>query len=145
MTDMERLIALAQRALQAAHGRPRDMDYYLDSAALDLHAIYAGLENLGRQIASTVDGKVPPRPGWHRELLEQMGLDIPNLRPPVLSAQAIHFLEEYLRFRHVLRNVYTYLLDAGRVGRLVKQIRPIFDQVKQELQNFMQFLGQVGS
>lgn len=145
LTDLERLAMRAERAMQAVRKRPQDVDFYIDSAALNLHDVYAGLEHLFRQIASTVDGNIPSSLEWHRDLLEQMGLDLPNLRPPVLSAQTVHALGEYLRFRHVVRNVYTYLLDAERIGSLVSQLRPAFEQVKLELLNFVQFLERVGA
>ena len=144
LSDLERLVSRAEQAIQAAQKRRQDMEFYIDSAALNLHDVYAGLEHLFRQIASTVDGNVPSSSEWHRDLLDQMGLDLPSLRPPVLSVQVIHALEEYLRFRHVVRNVYTYLLDAERIGRLVRQLRPVFEQAKQELFIFAEFLERVG-
>jgi hypothetical protein len=83
--NLERLVARAKRAMDTARGNPQDMDLYIDSASLNLHDVYSGLERVFKQIAATVDGNVPSSPEWHRELLEQMGLDLPQVRPPVLS------------------------------------------------------------
>jgi len=74
-----------------------------------------------------VDGNIPDNAEWHRELLEQMGLDLPKVRPPVLSSESIKLLDEYLRFRHVVRNVYTFSFDPERIGRLVKGLEKVFD------------------
>jgi hypothetical protein len=92
-----------------------------------------------------VDGNVPSDPEWHRELLEQMGLDLPKVRPPVLTSNAIQLLDEYLRFRHVVRNVYTFSFDPERVGRLVRELAGTFKTVQQELTDFANFLEQVGT
>jgi hypothetical protein len=90
------------------------------------------------------DGNLPPSPEWHRDLLEQMGLDLPQVRPPVLTQTSLRNLDEYLRFRHVVRNVYTFSLDPERVGKLVKDLDPIFEQLRQEFLMFAEFLEKVG-
>jgi hypothetical protein len=130
--------------MDTAQRNPPDADLYIDSASLNLHDVYSGLERVFKQIAATVDGNVPSSPEWHRELLEQMGLDLPQVRPPVLTFQSIQLLDEYLRFRHVVRNVYTFSFDVERVGRLVKDLKLVFAQTQQELLAFVNFMEQVG-
>ena len=144
LDDLQRLCLRANRAMEAARKEPKNLDLYIDSAALNLHDIYSGVERLLKQIAATVDGNLPSSPEWHRDLLEQMGLDIPRMRPPVLTTESIRNLDEYLRFRHVVRNVYTFSLDPERVGRLVKELGPIYDQFRIELLMFAQFIEKVG-
>jgi len=125
--EIERLVARANRAIKTVRKNPRDADLYLDSAALNMHDVYSGFERIFKQIAATVDGNIPDNAEWHRELLEQMGLDLPKVRPPVLSSESIKLLDEYLRFRHVVRNVYTFSFDPERIGRLVKGLEKVFD------------------
>jgi hypothetical protein len=144
LDDLNRIIARASRAMEMARQHPKDLDLYIDSAALNLHDVYSGVERLLKQIAAAVDGNLPSSPEWHRDLLEQMGLDLPQVRPPVLTAESIQNLDEYLRFRHVVRNVYTFSLDPERVEMLVKDLGPVFDQLRQELLMFAQFLEKVG-
>jgi hypothetical protein len=108
LRELERVVARAERAIQAARNRPEDQDLYVDSAALNLHDFYAGLERIFQQIVSTVDGNMPSGQNWHRELLQQMQSDLPDLRPPVLSPEVVNTLDEFLRFRHGLRNVYAF-------------------------------------
>jgi len=144
LDDLKRLAARSQRAMDTAHRNPQDADLYLDSAALNLHDVYSGFERLFKQIAATVDGNLPSNPEWHRDLLDQMGLDLPQVRPPVLTSSSVQFLDEYLRFRHVVRNVYTFSFDAERVGRLVNELNTNFGKIKQELLVFVDFLEKVG-
>ena len=73
-----------------------------------------GLERVLHHIAAMVDGSVPAGREWHRDLLRQMGIALPQVRPEVLSAGTIKALDEYLRFRHVVRNVYAFEFDPER-------------------------------
>lgn len=144
LDDLKRLVSRANHAIETARRNPQDTDLYLDSAALNLHDVYSGFERLFKQIAATVGGNVPSSSEWHRDLLEQMGLDLPQVRPSVLTAESIRILDEYLRFRHVVRNVYTFSFDAERVGRLVAELSVAFKQIENELLTFSAFLEKVG-
>ena len=144
LVDLERVVSRAEGAIDAARERTQDQDFYIDSAALNLHDIYAGLERVFQQIATTVDNSVPSGKDWHRDLLRQMNVEIPDLRPIVLSDDALSALDEFLRFRHVVRNVYAFSFDPEQIERLVKQVRPSFMQARGELLVFAHFLEQVG-
>jgi len=144
LDEIERVVERANRAMDAARRNPQDADLYLDSAALNLHDAYSGFERLFKQIAAIVDRNVPSGTIWHRDLLNQMELEISQVRPPVLSHTSIEFLEEYLRFRHVVRNIYAFSFDADRVEKLVQGLTFHFGQVREELLAFAGFLEEVG-
>ena len=74
-----------------------------------------------------------------------MQTDLPNLRPPVLTHETAAALDEFLRFRHVVRNVYAFQFDAERIQRLVSQMRPAFTQVQAELRHFALLLQQIAT
>ncbi|MBW1728564.1 MAG: hypothetical protein JRI94_14305 [Deltaproteobacteria bacterium] len=117
-------------------------DLYLDSVALNLHGFYGGLERLFELVASTVDGSVPQGANWHRLLLEQMASEIRQERPAVISAKTITALDEYRGFRHIVRNVYTFMFDPEKVEKLVEKLPGVFKQVQTELLGFADFLEQ---
>lgn len=144
LDDLARLVSRSKRAVTTARKNPQDADLYMDSASLNLHDVYSGFERVFKQITATVDGNVPGGAEWHRELLEQMSLDLPKVRPPVLTSDSVERLDEYLRFRHVVRNVYTFSFDPERIGRLVEELETVFEQVRQELLAFANFLEKVG-
>ena len=54
-------------------------------------------------------------------------------------------LDEYLRFRNVVRNIYAFELDRERLGKLVDRLNSCFDKVRKELLTFADFLERVGS
>jgi len=140
LTNLERVVERAERAVVAARRRPDDQDLYLDSAALNLHDFYGGLERMFHMIATTLDRSVPAGPEWHRDLLQQMGLTVRQVRPQVLSPETIRALSEYLGFRHVVRSIYTFQFDPERLEHLVTGLRPVFAQVRDELETFASFL-----
>jgi hypothetical protein len=144
LDDLLRVVKRAKRAVEAVHRQPEDQDLYVDSAVLNLHDFYAGLERIFQQIGAIVDGQIPSGAGWHRDLLQQMQVDMENLRPPVLSKEIGDGLDEFLRFRYVVRNIYAFHFDPQRVERLVDQMQPTLEQVKGELLTFVLFLERVG-
>ena len=93
LDDLDRLVERANRAVSTAKINPQDADLFLDSASLNLHDVYSGFERIFKQIAAIVDGTVPTSAELHRELLEQMGLDLPKVRPPVLTRESVQRLD----------------------------------------------------
>jgi len=121
VAELEKVVARAEHAMQLAQAC-QEHDLYLDSAALNLHDFYSGLERIFRHIATDVDRSFPLGSDWHRDLLRQMSIALPQIRPQVLCTQTSHRLDEYLRFRHVVRNIYAFALDGERVARLIEQV-----------------------
>lgn len=141
--DLARVVDRVERALTIIQQHTDEQDFYLDSIALNLHDFYAGLERLFEQIATKIDGSLPSGGDWHRELLRQMGTPLAQLRPRVHSSETLKLLDEYLRFRHVVRNIYAFEFDAERLERLGQHLRPAFVQVRQELLMFADFLEEL--
>jgi hypothetical protein len=83
---------------------------------------------------------MPSGPEWHQELLRQMNVALPEIRPQVTSDETVQAVDEYLRFRHVVQNVYAFEFDPERIERLVQRLRPSFEQARVELLAFADFL-----
>ena len=49
-------------------------------------------------------------------------------------------LDEYRRFRHLIRNIYTTALDPKRMIHLIDSLPAVWQQVGQELNAFAVFL-----
>ncbi len=143
VAELDLVVERVERTMLARHRESADRDLLLDAAALNLHDFYAGLERTFTQIATNVDQSVPTGPEWHRDLLRQMALESPALRPSVLSSEVRGELDEFLRFRHVVRNVYAFHLESDRVERLASRLRPVFDNVRTELIAFATVLDDV--
>lgn len=144
LSELKETIFRAERASRAAKQQASDSDLYIDAVALNLHDFYTGLERIFRQIVTTVDKSMPTNEGWHRDLLRQMCIELPGIRPRVLSETTCSALDEFLRFRHVVRNVYAFQLDGDRVSRLTGEAKALLKQIYAELMKFVVFLEQAG-
>lgn len=117
--------------------------YNVDAAALNLHGFYAGLERVLLIVAERIDESVPTGSSWHQELLRQMAAELPDVRPPVISEGLALELDRYRGFRHVVRNVYAYVLDPHRVGELVEDLPAVLHRLRSELSRFADVLEQI--
>lgn len=117
-------------------------DYYLDGVALNLHGFYMGIERILAHIAETIDGNMPHSDNWHILLLQQMTVEIPRIRPAVISLETGKKLDEYRKFRHIVRTDYTYNFDPVKLGKLVNSAPELFTQTETELLAFASFLEQ---
>ena len=115
-------------------------DYYLDGVALNLHGFYSGLERVFEVIAVNVDGKKPEGENWHQELLKQMNTEMPGLRPAIISDWSYVRLNEYRGFRHVVRSIYTYNFEPGKMRKLIEGASGLFSKVRGELLAFAAFI-----
>ena len=116
------LASLEQLAQELA-GAPSGADTYsLRALGSILHDFYSGVERIFVRIAGELNGGVPQAERWHRELLGDMVLEIPKVRPAVIDADLATALGEYLRFRHLFRNVYGSGLEAERLQALADRL-----------------------
>lgn len=140
-TELPELTTLVERAKKGwDKAKTLNDDFYLDGVALNLHGFYSGLEKLFEKIATTVDGSVPTAPNWHQELLSQMSMEIPEVRPAVITQELREMLEDYRGFRHVVRNVYTHQLNPEKLELLITKIEPVLEKLTAELNLFAKFL-----
>jgi len=111
---------------------------------LRIGRIEGDLEDLRRVVERAtrfvVDQAVPEGPHWHEELLPQASLEIPSLRPAVLRRSTRDCLDEYRRFRHVVRNVYAFVFDRARLRGPARGLPKCFEDVSRDLQAFREFL-----
>jgi len=112
-------------------------------AAVDVHAWYTGLETLLERVARLLDEDVPTGPAWHAELLAQMRVEVPAVRPAVLPEGAVPDLEELRKFRHFFRNAYAVELDAELVRAQAERVLAIHAEVASALRTFTAHLEAV--
>jgi hypothetical protein len=136
--ELARVLERAQSAWSRAQAESDDL--FLDSLALNLHALYTGYERLFELIGSTVDGCVPQGSNWHQLLLEQMSQEVPGVRPAVISRGTRVKLDDYRGFRHIVRNIYAFRFDPRKLGTLIEQAPATFSQAQAELTAFAEFL-----
>ena len=94
---------------------------------VNLHAYYTALETLLERVARLVDEDVPSGATWHRDLLSQMRIELPGLRPRAIPPELVTDIDELRKFRHFFRNAYVLDLDPVRTvahGERVLRVHP---------------------
>jgi len=143
--ELERLASLRQeieRVNQLIQALPQVADILYENQGLKLHNFYTGCERIFRIVASELNSALPTGYDWHKRLLERMALPHQG-RPALVSSQTARVLEKYLAFRHVIRNVYGYELEAERITQLVTQQGAVWQQFESEVRAFVVWLRQM--
>ena len=135
LEQLDRLIETHRPLLdKCAHETPSNIE--LSALAAMLHSFYTGIENIFKRVAVELDGALPRGEFWHRELLKAM------TRPRqeyglVISASLRDRLREYLEFRHVFRQAYTFQLQWEKMASLVLDCAEVFRSLQAELGAFL--------
>ncbi|RPJ64365.1 MAG: hypothetical protein EHM23_00610 [Acidobacteria bacterium] len=108
-----------------------------------LHDFYTGVEKIFQRIAIELDGGLPAGPDWHSDLLLRMTIEIDERRPAVISEELAKKLAEYLRFRHVFRNLYGFELRWDLCRELLANLPPLLNDLRKQLKAFRDFLSAI--
>jgi hypothetical protein len=111
----------------------------LAALAAILHAFYNGVENIFKRVAVNLNGGPPRGPFWHAELIETAREPTPH-RPALLSESLSETLEEYLDFRHVFRQAYSFELRWEKMKHLVLGLDAVLERLEHELDTFLAHL-----
>lgn len=115
-------------------------DFTIGGFANYVHSFYNGAENIFKLIAEYVDEFRPQSVGWHRELLNQMSLELQGLRPAVITAELASVLADYLEFRHFFRHSYGFDLEWDELKPKAVKLKLTFEKLEAALQQFVAFL-----
>jgi hypothetical protein len=141
-TEVNRLNQLESqmRLVQAAMlTNPALADICAESLALKLHNFYTGCERIFQIIASELNGGLPSSYDWQRRLLNRMSKP-QDYRPAVLREDTLYKLNEYLSFRHVVRNIYGFELEKQKLENLVNNYYNTWSQVQEDINSFILWL-----
>ena len=133
--QLNHLVEIHSRLI-AKCGSEAPNDVELSALAALLHSFYTGVENIFKRIAIELDGEVPRGEAWHRELLDAMTRPTKN-RAAVISESLRDTLSEYLAFRHVFRQAYSFDLRWDKMSDLVLNCEPSLRHLETELEAFL--------
>jgi hypothetical protein len=108
-----------------------------------LHDFYTCVEKMFRNIAFNIDEELPNGPSWHTNLLDRMTLSIPSVRKKVINDKLKAKLYDYLRFRHIFRNVYGFDLNWDKMNQLVCSMEKVYQDLKNQMMDFLKFLEEL--
>lgn len=134
------LASLSALGEELANAPQQDDIYSLRARGSILHDFYNGFERVFIRIAPVLNGGIPRGDQWHRDLVDDMTLDIPEVRPAVIDQGLARTLGEYLRFRHVFRNVYGGVLEAERMASLEKRLPETLAAFRDRVETFVAWM-----
>ena len=116
------------------------LDGLMSGLALYVQNFYTGVERVFALIAKQMDGVTPSSADWHIQLLGQLLVPVPNIRPAVISQDTYEQLNEFRGFRHVSRNLYAYDLDHQRIIDLANKLIGCHQIFMEDMKKFDAFL-----
>jgi hypothetical protein len=139
--ELQELVRVADRVGEIwDHGQGAAGDYYLEAAAFNLYAFYAGLERIFEVTADGIDRSKFSGPQGRHDLLSQMAAEVDGVRPPVISLELSQELARYRGFHHVVRDVFPFGYDPERLEALVEHLPGTVELACRELSAFADFL-----
>lgn len=138
--ELENLEKL-NREMTEILGHPGPSFLETRAAGSVLHDFYSGMEKIFKRIASRIDRDVPSGEDWHTDLLTRMAIPLDNIRPRVISDTLKEQLAEYMRFRHLFRNIYGFELKWERCGMLGQKMEETFKAFQSEMREFLHFIA----
>jgi hypothetical protein len=105
-----------------------------------LHNLYCAYEDLFQEVARTFENRLEDPARYHRELLKRMRLEVPGIRPRLLSTESFNILNELRGFRHIFRHAYSYELAAEKVAALKEKVAAGWESINSDLSFFVDFL-----
>ncbi|HQF71954.1 MAG TPA: hypothetical protein PLH39_11820 [Promineifilum sp.] len=132
------LTRVLERAARIESGDPG----HVESTAFQVNNYYSVVEDLLRIVAAAFENNIPDVSRWHSELIDRMALDIPGVRPPLLSTTTAARLHRLRSFRHFFRHAYRVDLDAGEVMDNVERVRDVHPHLVADLDRFLLQLGE---
>ena len=129
LVKIEDTLVRIRRGLELIGVAAEEVTEFIENTiATDVTDVYCGIESIFERIANEVDGHLPRGSMWHKNLLEQMTKHRPE-RQPVISENTSNLLEELLKFRHKVRNIYgrelrydDTLVHAGTIDELFTNV-----------------------
>jgi hypothetical protein len=111
----------------------------LDWGALGftLHSAYGILENYFLRVSKFFENSLAPQV-WHKELVEKMALEIPGVRPALLTEKSTERRAlELLKFRHRFRNLYGEDLDPQKTTEVHRTANELVDSFAMSHKDFV--------
>jgi predicted nucleotidyltransferase len=144
LQKMQETLDTNRRFIQLCESSLPHSDSYdaaIGSLALNAQGFYTGAERILIMIAKAIDGLLPQGQDWHRDLLAQMATPFLELRPAIIGDETLLQLQEFRRFRHVVRKAYSGNLIPEKVLELAEFLEACFNNFYQDCCSFQQSLS----
>ena len=142
LNNIEKLYREIQKAKEAFNiSKPCSLE--LVGLSGFLQSYYNGAVRIFKKIAREIDRNIPEGMFYHTALLNQMVLDIKDVRPPVLTQEVFNKLKLLLNFRYTFRHAYHWELQWTKVRELLIDSESIMGGLKINIEDFIEFIDEL--
>jgi hypothetical protein len=106
---------LAGCAAAARQRLGKGTDPELEACAFQLARLYNIVEQMALRIAKAFENNIDDEHGWHMELLRRLSIEIPGVRPALVSTELLADLQDLRGFRHIVRHAYDLILKKDKM------------------------------
>lgn len=132
------LAAMAQLVAESANAPQTDSIYARRARGSILHDFYNGAERIFERVATELSGGVPNAANWDQQLLADMKLAIPGLRPAVIDNELHSRLVWYRLFRILPFAVSVH--DEMYLRQLEEQLPTTMEDMQAQISDFVAWL-----
>lgn len=125
---------LQEKSILFEEGIPEDAQ--IESTGYWLHNLYSAYEDLFKLVSRFWENNITDNGGYHVNLLKRMRVEIPGIRPALLSQSSYKSIDNLRGFRHVFRHAYSFGLDGERVTFLLTKVLNDRSSIMTELNQF---------
>lgn len=143
LDNIERIVSIIEKRKRDMKKHYIETDVYLDSLVHNIENFYMGIEEIFKRIAIFTGEGIPDGSRWHSGLIKGMARDIPGVRPSVIEQETKNLLDEYRKFRHLVRNIYTFNIIPEKVMKLARCITKVFNAFKKNINDFLNFIEKI--
>lgn len=111
----------------------------LVESAFYVSQLYSGFERIFKSVANVFENNIE-QDLWHKSLLERMSLAIEDIRPPFLSEESFHCLNEMRAFRHFFRHAYDIDINKEKFIIVASRVLTLKDMFNKDITDFLKFL-----
>jgi hypothetical protein len=141
--NIDRIVSVIEKRKKEIKKHDADADVYIESLVHNIENFYMGIEDIFKRIGVFTDEGIPEGPRWHSILIKGMARDIPGVRPPVIEHETRELLDEYRKFRHLVRNIYTFNIIPEKVMKLAHGITKAFNPFNKDIKDFLNFIEKI--
>lgn len=108
--------------------------------ALKTQQFYSAIEDLLKQIAKNFENHIQDLTMFHKELLSRLYMEIPSIRPRVLSEESFLLLDKIRAFRHFIRHAYDCELKENELKDIQQKLTIGYPSLKKDFEEFKLFI-----
>jgi hypothetical protein len=127
-------------AFMKRYGGQMDRHLYRAVASF-MTDFYLCAESIFTAIALQLDDNAPRGRTWHKRLIAGMALEVPGVRPAVITPELAAAIMEFLVFRHVVPQAYGSVFEEEQLAALHGRFRQTSERFAREIAAFRTFLA----